>query len=311
MEKIELTISRVFERDVDLYVINKFMNDIKFKNLFLEKIDKEEYEIVNCIHSYVDNDGESDITIILKKDKHKIALLIEDKIDASAMPNQRKRYDKRGKTGIKQGNYDEYYVFIMAPKDYLENNLEAQKYENKISYEEIINYLNKTDEYGEQLFKKALQEKKKGYVIHEDKKVTKFWEKYYDYVEQNYKQLNIKRYKGPRGTDACWPGFVTPVKYVRIQHKSDRGYVDLEFPGVADYYYEISKILEGKLDEDMTIARTSKSMSIRIKCPVIRFDDKFENYLNEMKISLDAVVRLQNLLSKIEYKKILELANGG
>ena len=58
----------------------------------------------------------------------------------------------------------------------------------------------------------------------------------------------------------------------------------------------------------MIIARTNKSMSIRIKCPVIRFDDKFENYLNEMKISLDSVVRLQNLLSKIEYKKILDLS---
>jgi len=308
MENIDLTISRVFERDIDLYVINKFMNDINFKDLFLNKIHKEDYEIINCIHSYVDNDGESDITIILKKDTHKIALLIEDKIDAIAMPNQRKRYDKRGKTGIKQGKYEEYYVFIMAPKDYLENNLEAQKYESKISYEEIINYLNKTDNYGEELLKKALQEKKKGYVINEDKKVTKFWEKYYDYIEENYKQLSIKRKNGPRGTDAWWPSFSTPVKYVRIHHKANRGDIDLEFPGVADYYYEISKILEGKLDEDMIIARTSKSMSIRIKCPVIRFDDKFENYLNEMKISLDAVVRLQNLLSKIEYKKILDLA---
>lgn len=304
---IEFIIERVSERDIDLFIINKFMNDDNFKKIFLEKINKEKYDVVSCIHSYKDNDGESDITIILSNSEEKIALLIEDKINAIAMPNQRKRYDYRGDKGIKEGKYNKYYVFIIAPKDYLSNNTEAKKYENQISYEEILDCLCDTDKYGKALLNNTLEEKKKGYVIQEDTKVTKFWEDYYKYVDTNYKELNIRKYSGARGSNAWWPGFQTPVKYVWINHKSDRGYIDLSFPGVGDYYNEIANILDGKLDEDMSIVRTSKSMSIRIKVPIVRFNESFEKYTEEIKICLDSVVRLQKLLSKIDYKKIMNL----
>lgn len=307
--EIEFITERVSERDIDLFIINKFMNDDKFKEIFLRKIKKEKFEVVSCIHSYKDNDGESDITIILSNSEEKIALLIEDKINAIAMPNQRKRYDYRGDNGIKEGKYNEYYVFIIAPKEYLISNTEAKKYKNQISYEEILEFINDSDKYGKALLKNALEEKKKGYIIQEDINVTKFWEEYYKYVDINYKELNIRKYSGARGSNAWWPGFQTPVKYIWINHKSDRGFIDLSFPGVGEYYNEISNILEGKLDEDMSIVRTNKSMSIRIKVPIVRFNENFEKYTNEMKICLDSVVRLQNLLSRIEYKKILDLSS--
>ena len=309
MKEIKLIVERVFERDIDLYIINKFMNDIKFKELFLNKIKKENYYVDTCIHSYKDNDGESDITIILRNNIRRIALLIEDKIDAIAMPNQRKRYDDRGDKGIKEGKYDEYYVFIIAPKDYLVSNTEAAKYEYQISYEEIIEYLGSNDNYGKELLNNALEEKKKGYVIQEDKNVTIFWQKYYEFVEKNYKQLNIKRYEGPRGANAWWPGFATPVKNIRIDHKSNRGDIDMKFENVGEYYNEISKILEGKLDSDMFIVPTGKSMSIRIKAPIVKFNEEFDDYIEEIKICLDSVVRLQELLSNIDYKKILSLGS--
>jgi len=96
-------IETVFERDIDLYIINKFLYDNKFKELFLDKINKCDFNVKECIHSYLDNDGESDITVILEKDEEKIALLIEDKIDAIAMPDQRNRYSLRGDKGIVEG----------------------------------------------------------------------------------------------------------------------------------------------------------------------------------------------------------------
>ena len=302
-------IQKVFERDIDLYIINKFLYDDRFKNLFLKKINKFGFCVEECIHSYFDTDGESDITVILKNDNYRIALLIEDKIDAVAMPEQRKRYSLRGDKGIADNKYNEYFVFIIAPKDYLETNSEAKKYEYKISYEEILEWIGKFDVYGNALLNKALEEKKKGYSVIEDKKVTLFWQEYYDFVEKNYPKLNIKRYEGPRGANAWWPGFITPVKNIKIDHKSNRGDVDLKFEGVGEYYTEISEILTEQLDEDMSIVKTGKSMSIRIKVPVVKFDEEFSKYTNEIKLCLDAVERLQNLLTKIDYKKILNLKN--
>ena len=38
-------IEKVLERDIDLYVINKFINDPEFKNLFLKKISLSNFEL--------------------------------------------------------------------------------------------------------------------------------------------------------------------------------------------------------------------------------------------------------------------------
>ena len=65
-----------------------------------------------------DNDGESDITVILQNQNTKIGLLIEDKINAIAMPEQCNRYSICGKKGIKNGDYKAFYVFIVAPEKY-------------------------------------------------------------------------------------------------------------------------------------------------------------------------------------------------
>lgn len=117
---------KVFERDIDLLVINKFNNDNNFKEFFLNRIGFSGFDVIDSYHSLSDKNGESDITIILEKDDEKIGILIEDKIDAIAMPRQKERYDKRGNKGISKGLYDKYYLFIIAPKDYLDTNLKEK-----------------------------------------------------------------------------------------------------------------------------------------------------------------------------------------
>ena len=69
-----------------------------------------------------DKDGESDITVIIKSEGKKYGLLIEDKIDAIAMPEQPERYIKRGEKGIKNKDYDAFYSFIVCPEKYYKNN---------------------------------------------------------------------------------------------------------------------------------------------------------------------------------------------
>ena len=91
---MNIIVEKVLERDIDLLMINKFIYDTNVLKYFLNKIDKDGYSISSIQHSLMDQEaGESDITVIVEKDNHKIGLLIEDKIDALAMPNQRKRYD--------------------------------------------------------------------------------------------------------------------------------------------------------------------------------------------------------------------------
>lgn len=303
--KIEM--EKVFERDIDLLMINKFCNDKNIVEYFSSKIDLHNLKVEVAQHSIMDENGESDITIILNDGNENIAFLIEDKIDAVAMPNQRARYDIRGNKGITNGLYNKFYVFIIAPKDYLSTNNEAQKYENQISYEELIEIF-KEDIYAKSLLEQAIEEKKKGYVIIENSNVTRFWESYYEYIDDNYSMLNINRVNGPRGSDASWPIFNTPIKQYKIRHKSDRGYMDLEFPKMAEKYFDFLEIVKNDLDEDMTVHVTSKSISIRILVPKIDFKQEFTNYMSEMKTCMESVVRLQKLLTKLNLKEINNLS---
>lgn len=303
---MKIIMEKVFERDIDLLMINKFCNDQNVLNYFCSKLGINNYYVESIQHSVSDENGESDISVILNNAKEKIAFLIENKIDAIAMPNQRARYDIRGNNGITNKLYDKYYVFIIAPKAYLSTNNEAKKYENQISYEELQELFN-DDNYSISLLAQAIEEKKKGYVVIENENVTEFWKHYYDYVEKNYPKLNINKVTGPRGSSASWPTFNTPIQKYKIRHKSDRGYVDLEFPKIADKYFDFYEIVKEYLSDDMTVHITGKSISVRLIVPKIDFKQDFLNYGNEMKISIDSVARLQALLFKLDHGRIDKL----
>ena len=303
---MEFSIEKVSERDIDLYIINKFLNDSKFKELFLKKINCQNYQVCKCLHSFSDENGESDIIIILENDNRKIGLLIEDKINAIAMPKQYERYILRAEKQKHEGLFDNYYIFIIAPKSYIDSNNEAQKYDNKISYEEILDYIS-GDVYGESLIKKAIEEKKKGYDVVENKAVTLFWEKYYEMVENRFSDLKLNRYEGARGSDANWPIFFTPIEKIQIFHKSDRGFVDLTIRSVSQYYSEVYDIVKNVLKENMTLQKTGKSLAIRIRVPKIDFEKDFKEQEENVIKCLEVVRELQKFMRKIDYMEILRL----
>ena len=305
---MEFSIEKVCERDIDLYIINKFLNDSKFKELFLKKINCQNYQVCKCLHSLSDENGESDITIILENDNRKIGLLIEDKINAIAMTEQYKRYILRAEKQKYKGLFDNYYIFIVAPKSYIDSNTEAKKYDNKISYEEILDYIS-GDVYGESLIKKAIEGKKKGYEVVENKPVTLFWEKYYDIVENRFSDLKLKTKKGPKGSKTCWPVFHTPIEKIHIIHKSNKGFLDLRFRNVSLYYSEVYDIVKNVLKENMKLEQTEKSLAIRIDVPEIDFKKDFEEQEENVIKCLEVVRELQEFMKKIDYMKILRLGN--
>ena len=303
---MEFIIEKVCERDIDLYIINKFLNDSKFKELFLKKINCQNYQVCKCLHSLSDENGESDITIILENDNRKIGLLIEDKINAIAMPKQYERYILRAEKQKHKGLFDNYYIFIIAPKSYIDSNTEAKKYDNKISYEEILDYIS-GDVYGESLIKKAIEGKKKGYEVVENKPVTLFWEKYYDMVENRFSDLELKTKKGPKGSKTRWPVFHTPIKKIHIIHESNKGCLELRFRNVSLYYSEVYDIVKNVLKENMKLKRTGKSLAIRIDVPEIDFKKDFEEQEENVIKCLEEVKELQKFMRKIDYKEILRL----
>ena len=289
-------IEKVLERDIDLLIINNFINN-KLLKLFLDKLDLKGYKINEIEHSCVDYElGESDITVIIEKNNYKIGLLIEDKINAPVMNLQPERYIERGKRGL-NNKYNEFRTIIVAPKQYLNTNTNIEKYQYQISYEEILKTLS-DDIYAKTLINKALEEKEQGYIIIENKNVTKFWKNYYAFVKLNYPNIIIREINGPRGANAKWPEFQTYYKQVKIIHKSDKGYMDLTFDKMANHIDIFNKYIKD-IKQDLKIVKTGKSLSIRLDVPSIDFKKEFDNYIDKMHECMSSALKLYDTLSKI------------
>lgn len=302
---MNIVFENVLERDIDFLIMRRFaMKDVLFIHLFSKRAEIDldsELAILNVSHSVMTNDGETDVEIILSEGDEKIAFLIEDKIDAAAQPEQAKRYEIRAQKAIEQGLYNKYYIFIVAPQKYLNNNHEAGKYAYQVSYEEIREVL--SDECEIALIDKALDESKQGYVPVEDRKVTDFWNQLYDFVENNYPDtFNLQGHKGEvRGSNAVWvtmnSGHGTTVVI-----KADRGFVDLEIPGYADRFAEFSKANKDVIDQKRLYIRTaSKSLSVRKYTEIIDFTGDFSAQTDKLEDAFNKAKELQDLVKYLKF----------
>lgn len=306
---MEISFEAITERDMDLFFMRKFsIENDPIRNLFLKEIGYENkgLSVVNVAHSVSTEDGESDIEIILQQDneQRKYALLIEDKINAIAMKNQAGRYSIRGNKAVERGYYDGFHVFIVAPEKYLKDNTEAQKYPHKISYESIKETL--TDPFDIAVMNRALDISKRGYVTLYNRIVTEFWDRVYDFVDENYP--NTFRIHGERGlARSAVPGqwiTISCNNQFRLQIKSDRGYADLEVIGYADKITEFYQDNRDLIDEKKLYIRlASKSLAIRRYIERIDFSKPFEEQEVALKIAFDAAKDLQDLI------KVLKIRN--
>lgn len=302
---MEIVIKNVQEKDIDFLFIREFSSNVQFFSLFLDEKIYKSFKVEKIIHSLMDDSlGETDITVILSNNKIRHALLIENKINAIAMPEQSSRYQQRGDKQVKEGLYNSYDVFIVAPQEYLDNNSEAKKYPNKISYERIMKLLSslQNKEFQVAMLKRAI-EYRGVYEVVPDKRTTHFNELYVNYVQTNYYGLDPYITSGPRGSKSNWPGFRTPLTNVKITHKSYNGYVDLRFGGLGDHTLKLKEYVKDILDEGMFVVRTGKTANIRLVVPKVYFDKDFDIQRDAIKESLDRVQMLNELVNKITYQE--------
>ncbi len=91
-------LDNVYERDIDFMLMSAFMITPGFIEVFAGKVGMTDkaISVLNVELSKMDaNLGESDVTVIVDVEGVKHGFLIEDKIDAIAMPEQHGRYVKR------------------------------------------------------------------------------------------------------------------------------------------------------------------------------------------------------------------------
>ena len=314
--EIECYFSDVSEHDMDLLFLEEFVCSEAFLRIFTKTIGIENAKVlsVHASKTHVSL-GESDITVILESNDERIGLLIEDKIDANAMPNQAKRYDLRGQEGIAKGDYDRYFVFIIAPKSYLSNNEEAKKYPYKIAYERILSYFDSLNDlrsgFKIQQIQQAIEKQKKGYQVEIDQAVTDFWKQYSVLQKAKYRNIDLIYNKEIKGTNALWPCFRTAIDRLYIYHKSDFGFVDLTFDGCGNRMIEVEQLLSDAVDnyavEGYSVHKTGKSVAIRINVPVLDFHQSFDEQIDKVESGLEAIKKMSDLAKSFRFKDVMHL----
>ncbi len=306
----------ILEHDMDMLILEEFACSTEFSKIFLNKIDISDAKVFSTWQSKMDSElGESDMTVVFEYNDKKIALLIEDKIDAIAMPEQPARYVLRGNKGVASGEYDAYYVFIVAPQEYLEKNEKAKEYPNRVSYEEIKDYFeNLNDARSGFKFAQislAIEKQKNGYQVVKNELVTDFWNKYVEYKNVHFPKLNLAVHSDIKPTNGVWPHFRTNTVGTFIFHKSNRGCVDLTYSGKADKIEDVKKILISVVgnyyEQGFEVVKTGKSCAIRIKVPVVTFLEPFDNQKESIAKAFSAVEKLYALSIKLDLTGIYDL----
>lgn len=272
----------VSERDMDMLFLNAFATDKGFLELFIKnaKLPKGDYTVSEVYLSKADKDGESDITVIIESSGKKFGLLIEDKIDAIAMPQQPERYIKRGENGKKNKDYDEFYSFIVCPEKYLKNNDAAKKYPNKVKYEEIRDYFSKKSDPAHVVFfqeiSQAIDKAKRPPKVEINANANRFFRKYKDYQEEHYPELNLTT---KRDANGYWAHYATRFGLVFLYHKISDGNVDLTFNRAGKHLDKLETVANWFRKygiANVSAVKTGMAGALRVTVPKLNMDIPFE-----------------------------------
>ena len=293
----------VVERDIDLLVLDRLYTS-KLLDLFLEEAGLEGFELVKATHSDIDPvHGESDIVAVIRKESEIRGLLIEDKINAGAQPDQYERYHIRGTDQFGSN----YTVFLIAPQEDLASNYEAQhKYEHCISYEKMRDTCFKNDPYAYALLTRAVTKKAKPDSSLVSPEKTAFWHAYFDYQQEFAPDVPMLYTKRNHGYFSDWPHFKVspPIKKLEIIHKPNYkgetyGTVELEFEGMYHRMEQLKAATQNRLSPEMFWKRAGKSASLCIKVPMMDFSRNFDEYRDVMPEVLSAVRALQGIVHQL------------
>jgi hypothetical protein len=230
---------RIYERDVDIVLAEEFYANAEFAAWILSKIksfaNHVNSRVIEVQVSLSDQSGESDLVIVFENsDKSKIAVLIEDKIDAVFQHEQLARYRMRGQNGIAKNQWNAFEVILCAPRAYLEKSPVAAQFDGTVAYEDIAVWLrdylpDRRGEFRADFLESAAPYGASAYIKNVDSETNAFWKAAFDLAHSQFSELEMKNLEFASGN--TWLEFRPgdfPVD-VRVFMKGSSGLADLTF----------------------------------------------------------------------------------
>ncbi len=275
----------VDERDIDFILLEEFHSEPRFVSWFVRQFvqGKGPFAFIGAWHSVSDPTlGESDLTVVADVNGERVGILIENKIDAPAQPDQARRYISRGLVGSLAGEWIRYISCIVAPNKYLQGDPEAEHYHHRVSYEEIRDWLrDNTPDTSRRAFRldvlnTAINQNRRGRIKHRDERVSQFFRDYYDFAGKHFPNTRMREYQDV-GANNTWPEFRPDGlrdNYARafILHKTDLECVDLQLEGLGSEVARLRELNQSLLDSEVRLVAKGKSAVFSIRVP--RMDTK-------------------------------------
>jgi hypothetical protein len=303
-----MTIERKYERDMDVFLAEEFSVSPKFASWFLSKSKFIECagEVCEVFVSRSNNLGESDLIVVYSVAVgRRVALLIEDKIDAQVQPSQAERYRQRAALEVKKKTFDDFEIVICAPEGYAGVHPEIAEFDRFISYEEISASISEIDaskrgQYRAAFVRTAAKRRQNKWERNPDADTDRFWDAVYRLASQEFPILEMKRPQMTKNSNwiTLRPlSMPTMPKYVYVSLKGSVGprerkscCVDLTFGKTIAHQFdsEIHRLLV----DGMSIHQTSSAAAIRIELPQFKVEEGPEAALPKVRAALDAAKQL-------------------
>lgn len=295
-------IESVRERDIDLLILEELYAKTGFDQLFLQVLDKKDYIFSKAYRSVTTAGlGETDVQIEFKNSiGNNLYILIENKIDAEFQDAQYERYLERAKL-LKNGT-GEAFVILTAPESYIK---QKSEFEYHLSYEGMRTWFDSNTEknrswYKSELLRLAIEQERRGYQAVRDVIVTSFWKQYFSFIQETLPELEMPDPKA-KPTQSSFVYFKPKwlPDNMRLIHKMDKGYLDLELSGKAQEYDKIVEEYTNKLTQGMEIVITGKSICFRFELPIISFEKSFEEQRDIVLMTINKCLELKAFILNV------------
>jgi hypothetical protein len=306
----------VDERDIDFVLLEECHSEPEFVRWFAHKVITDcgdKVEFAGAWHSVSDPRlGESDIVLLVRGRTVKTAILIENKIDAFAQPDQAARYIARGTSGKIDADWEDFITVIVAPAKYLKIDTEASRYDARVSYEEIRDWLQantpatRRRDFRLNVLNAAIEQNRRGRVRHFDERVADFFRALWELANTEFPELEMRKNDNAAANNT-WPRFGPQHlrdAYPRtfFYYKTDAGVVDIEFHGLQKQLAELRRLNEALLTDGVRlVAKGRSSVALSIRVPRMNSSLPFAEQIPQAREALAAARKLSELLKRFRF----------
>ena len=297
-------IDAVAEREIDLLLLMALHTSEGFRAFVTAMTTGPgDHEFLGAWRGVYDQAGETDLLLLLgAPDGARIAVLIEDKIDAAFQPDQAGRYRVRGERGRADGNWDRFVTCLCAPAEYAEPLRPFGAWDAILTYEAIADDLEKREDgfapFVADALRDAVAKLRSGSFV-ASAQATAFWAEYGRLQRTEFPALRMTPLSNVQSRNDPWPRFAagTLPPSIRLEHKPWKGRVDMTFKGVA--YDGLRVRLDGVLSDGFDICRTPPSSAVRVSVKPILSTEPFASQADAARAAFRAVEALLGLWPRI------------